>query len=35
MEIAGDELSFQTISRTGATVDRGVIRRREKSNPSS
>jgi predicted phosphodiesterase len=31
MEIAGDELFFQTISRAGATVDRGVIRRREVS----
>lgn len=29
VEIAGDELHFQTISRTGATVDSGVIRRRE------
>jgi len=27
VEIAGDELSFQTISRTGRTVDSGVIRR--------
>jgi hypothetical protein len=27
VEIAGDELYFQTISRTGATVDSGVIRR--------
>ena len=27
MEIAGDELHFQAISRTGATVDSGVIRR--------
>jgi hypothetical protein len=31
MEIAGDELFFQTISRAGATVDRSVIRRREVS----
>ena len=29
VEIAGDALHFQTISRTGATVDSGVIRRRE------
>jgi len=27
VEIAGDELYFQTISRTGLTVDSGVIRR--------
>ena len=27
IEIAGDELHFQTISRTGLTVDSGVIRR--------
>jgi hypothetical protein len=27
VEIAGDELYFQTISRTGRTVDSGVIRR--------
>ena len=26
-EIAGDELVFQTISRTGATIDRGTIQR--------
>ena len=27
VEIAGDELHFQTISRTGLSVDTGVIRR--------
>ena len=27
VEISGDDLFFQTISRTGATVDSGVIRR--------
>lgn len=27
VEIAGDDLFFQTVSRTGATVDSGVIRR--------
>jgi len=27
LEIAGDELSFQAVSRTGRTVDSGVIRR--------
>jgi predicted phosphodiesterase len=33
VEIAGNELYFQTISRTGATVDKGVIRRREVRQP--
>ena len=28
VEIAGDEMQFQTISRTGRVVDSGVIRRR-------
>jgi hypothetical protein len=28
VEVAGDELFFRTISRTGRTVDSGVIRRR-------
>jgi 3',5'-cyclic AMP phosphodiesterase CpdA len=28
VEIAGDEMSFQAISRTGATVDRGTVTRR-------
>jgi hypothetical protein len=28
-EIAGDDLYFQVISRTGETVDSGTIRRRE------
>jgi len=27
VEIAGDDLHFQTVSRTGATVDSGVVRR--------
>ena len=27
VEIAGDELFFEAISRTGATVDAGTIRR--------
>jgi hypothetical protein len=27
IEIAGDEMTFQTISRTGVTVDSGVIHR--------
>lgn len=31
VEIAGDELRFQTISRTGVTVDSGVIARRPTS----
>lgn len=29
IEVSGDELYFQTISRTGATIDKGVIKRRE------
>ena len=29
IEISGDELYFQTISRTGVTVDAGVIRRKQ------
>ena len=29
MEIAADELYFQALSRTGTTIDKGVIRRRE------
>jgi hypothetical protein len=28
-EIAGDSLYFQTVSRTGAVVDKGVLGRRE------
>jgi hypothetical protein len=32
-EIAGDSLYFQTISRTGAVVDKGVIARREVRRP--
>jgi hypothetical protein len=28
-EVAGDSLYFQTVSRTGLVVDRGVIPRRE------
>jgi hypothetical protein len=31
VEIAGDEMSFEVISRTGATVDSGTIRRRPRS----
>ncbi len=30
VEITGDELYFQTISRTGVSVDSGVIRRMAK-----
>jgi predicted phosphodiesterase len=33
VEIAGDNLYFQTISRTGITVDKGVIQRREVRQP--
>jgi hypothetical protein len=31
VEIGGDDLSFATISRKGATVDSGVIHRTPKS----
>lgn len=31
MEVAGDDLYFQTISRTGETVDSGVIKSRKRS----
>jgi hypothetical protein len=31
VEVSGDTLSFQAVSRTGAIVDAGVIRRRPKS----
>lgn len=33
VEIAGDEMYFQAISRTGATVDKGTIRRRVGAAP--
>jgi predicted phosphodiesterase len=33
VEIAGDQLFFQAISRTGATVDKGVIQRRTATAP--
>lgn len=33
LEIAGDEMFFQTISLSGQTVDQGVIRRREAARP--
>ncbi|HEX7024337.1 MAG TPA: metallophosphoesterase [Gemmatimonadales bacterium] len=33
VEIAGDNMFFQTISRTGKTVDKGVIKRREVAVP--
>jgi predicted phosphodiesterase len=33
VEISGNEMYFQTISRSGATVDKGVIRRREVRQP--
>jgi hypothetical protein len=32
IEISGDELYFQAISRTGATVDTGVVRRTRASS---
>jgi hypothetical protein len=31
IEVAGDQMSFRTVSRTGVTVDSGVIRRRSPS----
>jgi 3',5'-cyclic AMP phosphodiesterase CpdA len=34
-EVAGDELFFQVITRTGATVDAGVITRQPKPKPSA
>ena len=34
-EISGDEMFFQTINRTGQTIDRGVIARREVAAPAS
>mgnify|MGYP003395301012 CR=1 FL=1 len=35
VEIAGDELHFQTISHQGQTIDYGVIRRIEKKIPAA
>lgn len=35
VEIAGDELYFQAVSRTGATVDSGVIQRQPKAAAAS
>jgi Calcineurin-like phosphoesterase len=35
VEIDGDEFHFQAISRTGATVDSGLIRRQEKTSSRS
>lgn len=32
MEIAGDQLRFQTITRTGEVIDKGVLERPERSN---
>ena len=29
VEIMGDQLTFETVSRTGAIVDAGVVRRRD------
>jgi hypothetical protein len=33
MEISGDTLYFQAISRTGATVDAGSVTRKPASSP--
>jgi hypothetical protein len=35
VEIAGDELFFQTVSRTGATVDSGVLETQTNVNSST
>jgi hypothetical protein len=35
VEIAGDEMYFEAISRTGKTVDSGMLRRQSKSGQSS
>lgn len=35
VEIAGDEMFFQAISRDGTTVDKGMIRRRETAKPAT
>ncbi len=35
VEIAGDEMFFQTVSRDGTTVDKGMIRRRETAKPAT
>lgn len=35
VEIAGDEMFFQTVARTGMTVDKGVLRRREVRLPAA
>ncbi|MDP9055600.1 MAG: metallophosphoesterase [Acidobacteriota bacterium] len=34
MEISGDQLFFQAISRTGETIDSGVIERQDKDRPA-
>jgi hypothetical protein len=34
VEVAGDEMFFQAVSRTGATVDSGVIRRQARPSES-
>jgi 3',5'-cyclic AMP phosphodiesterase CpdA len=35
VEVAGDELYFQALSRTGASVDAGMIQRQAKGGPSA
>jgi 3',5'-cyclic AMP phosphodiesterase CpdA len=34
-EIAGDQMFFQTISRDGTTIDKGMMRRRENARPAT
>jgi hypothetical protein len=33
MEVSGDDLYFQAISRTGKTIDAGHVKRIERQNP--
>ena len=35
VEISGDQMFFQTISRDGTTVDKGTMRRRETAKPAT
>ena len=34
VEIAGDQMFFQTVSRDGTTIDKGMMRRRETAKPA-
>jgi hypothetical protein len=35
LEIAGDEMHFQTVSRTGTTIDSGTIRQFDAGSTAS